>query len=156
MIKVLFVCLGNICRSPLAEAIFNQKVKEKGFSSLISSDSAGTANYHVGSDPDHRSVEVAHKHGVPIHHKGRQYGMSDASEFDYILAMDQNNYRDIIHTSGDRPEGLYLMRDFDNKGKGENVPDPYYGGRDGFQHVYDILDRSMDGLLDFIVKEHNL
>ncbi len=156
MIKVLFVCLGNICRSPLAEAVFNQKVKEKGLKNEISSDSAGTANYHVGHAPDHRSVEVAAKHSIPIQHEGRQYQLQDASEFDYILAMDDQNFRDIIHISGDKPEGLFKMRDFDTVNKGDNVPDPYYGGRDGFDHVFEMLDRSSDKLLDFIIEKHNL
>jgi protein-tyrosine phosphatase len=156
MIKVLFVCLGNICRSPLAEAVFNQKIKEKGLKNEISCDSAGTANYHVGHAPDHRSVEVAAKHSIPIQHKGRQYQLQDASDFDYILAMDNHNFRDIIHISGQRPEGLFKMRDFDPQGKGEDVPDPYYGGRDGFDLVFEMLDRASDDLLEFIINKHDL
>jgi len=156
MIKVLFVCLGNICRSPLAEAIFNQKVLERDLKGQIQSDSAGTANYHIGQDPDHRSIEAATNHGVPISHKGRQYHFNDAKEFDYILAMDKHNYRDIIHASASKPEGLYMMRDFDPNAKGDDVPDPYYGGKDGFENVYQILDRSIEHFLDFLIKEKGL
>jgi protein-tyrosine phosphatase len=156
MIKVLFVCLGNICRSPLAEAVFDQKIKEKGLSNQITSDSAGTAGYHIGQNPDHRSIAVANKHSIPINHKGRQYTLEDATEFDYILAMDDNNYRDIIHISADKPERLFKMRDFDVQSKGADVPDPYYGGRDGFEHVYEMLDRSSDQLLNMIIEKHNL
>lgn len=156
MINVLFVCLGNICRSPLAEAIFNQKVKEKGLADKIRCDSAGTANYHIGADPDRRSIETAIKHGIPIAHKGRQYQPGDAGIFDYILAMDENNFRDIVHISGKKPTGLFKMRAFDPKGKDENVPDPYYGGQDGFDLVYEMLDRSSDELLLHIAKKHDL
>lgn len=156
MIKIIFVCLGNICRSPLAEAIFLHKVTEKGLQNKISCDSAGTANYHIGEDPDSRSIEVAIKHGVPIQHKGKQFHHSDGDYFNYIMAMDQSNERNIIHELGYRHEGLYLMRDFDPEGKGEEVPDPYYGGKDGFEHVYQILNRSTERLLDFIIDKHNL
>tara|TARA_B100001245_G_C22723819_1_gene351622 strand:+ start:191 stop:661 length:471 start_codon:yes stop_codon:yes gene_type:complete len=156
MIKIIFVCLGNICRSPLAEAIFQHKVNQKGLQDKISSDSAGTANYHVGDDPDTRSIAVAVKHDVPIQHKGQQFHHTHGEEFDYIMAMDQSNHRNIIHELGYKHEGLFLMRDFDPDGKGEEVPDPYYGGADGFENVYQMLDRSCDELLEYIVKEHNL
>ncbi|VXD16592.1 low molecular weight protein-tyrosine-phosphatase [Marinoscillum sp. 108] len=156
MLNILFVCLGNICRSPLAEAIFNQKVKERGLNQSIKADSAGTASYHIGEDPDSRSIQVAVKHGVPIVHKGRQYHFKDAATFDYILAMDASNHRDIIHATSDRPEGLFLMRDFDPEGQGGDVPDPYYGGEDGFEKVFQILDRSIDAFLDFLVEKHHL
>lgn len=156
MIKVLFVCLGNICRSPLAEAIFKQRVIEKNLEDQIFTDSAGTANYHIGENPDHRSIAVAVEHGIPISHKGRQYKYQDALEFDYILAMDSNNFRDIIHLSAARPEGLFLMRDFDPEAKGADVPDPYYGGKDGFEQVYQMLDRSIEQLLEYIIQEQSL
>lgn len=154
MIKILFVCLGNICRSPLAEAVFNQKLKERGLENQIKADSAGTGDYHIGEDPDPRSIEVAKRHHVPISHKGRQYAMEDARQFDYILAMDASNHRNIIHTSAAKPEGLYLMRDFEPEDKGADVPDPYWSSEDGFEEVYQILDRSLDAFLEFLMEKH--
>ena len=155
-IKVLFVCLGNICRSPLAEAIFAHKVNQTELSEHLSTDSCGTAAYHIGASPDHRSIAVAQSHGVPIAHSGRQFIASDADEFQYILAMDQSNYRNIIHALSYKPEGLRLMRDFDPIGKGLDVPDPYYGENDGFDTVYEMLDRSIDELINQIRKDHNI
>lgn len=156
MINVLFVCLGNICRSPLAEAIFKHKVKEKHLKKLIDGDSVGTASYHIGENPDERSIQVSIKHGVPIAHKGRQLHHTDGKKFHYLLAMDASNYRNIIHALSEKHEGLYLMRDFDPEGTGEDVPDPYYGGSEGFENVYQILNRSIDTFLDFVIKKHGL
>lgn len=156
MIKILFVCLGNICRSPLAEAIFKQKVKERGLSEKIDAESAGTSNYHIGEDPDHRTIEVCVRNGIPIIHKGRQFRHPDGKVFDYIMAMDTSNQRNIIHELADKHQGLFLMRDFDEEGKGLDVPDPYYGGTDGFDEVYSILNRSLDAFLDYLIEKHSL
>lgn len=156
MIKIIFVCLGNICRSPLAEAICRQKIKALGWDEKVSCDSAGTANYHVGDDPDHRSVRVATDHGIPISHKGQQFTSSLAKEFDYWIAMDQSNLRNMIIVFGEKPENLLLMRDFDTQEKGADVPDPYYGGQDGFENVFQILDRSIDEFLNFLKEKHGL
>ncbi|MEP1032934.1 low molecular weight protein-tyrosine-phosphatase [Ekhidna sp.] len=156
MIKVLFVCLGNICRSPLAEAIFKKKVEIGGLSNKIHADSAGTANYHVGENPDPRTIEIAEKHGVPVDHKGQQFQKKHQSQFDYLLAMDHSNYRNMTVEMGSDPDKLMLMRDFDPHGKGQDVPDPWYGGMNGFEEVYQILDRSLDEFLDFLRKEHDL
>ncbi|MFY0605170.1 MAG: low molecular weight phosphotyrosine protein phosphatase [Cyclobacteriaceae bacterium] len=155
-LKVLFVCLGNICRSPLAEAVFAHKVNNLGLSNKIETDSCGTAAYHIGASPDHRSIAVANQHGIPITHAGRQFETSDAEEFQYILAMDQSNHRNIIHALSYKPEGLYLMRDFDPEGKGLDVPDPYYGENDGFEKVYEMLDRSIDELINHIRKHQDI
>ena len=156
MINVLFVCLGNICRSPLAEAIFRHKISEHGLQDKISCDSAGTANYHVGDSPDPRTVEVAGKHSIPIYHTGRQFRRADGEAFDYMFAMDSSNYRNMVDEMGEEPPHLYLMRHFDFEDKGADVPDPYYGSGDGFELVYQILDRSLNEFMAFVKKEHGL
>ncbi|MFK7951978.1 MAG: low molecular weight protein-tyrosine-phosphatase [Ekhidna sp.] len=150
MKKVLFVCLGNICRSPLAEAIFNEKIKQKGLSNQFKADSAGTANYHVGEQPDQRSIDISLSHDVPIDHKGQQFKKRLASQFDYLVAMDNSNLQNMISEIGSKPSFLFLMRDFDPDGKGLDVPDPYYGGLNGFENVYQILDRSIEELIVYL------
>lgn len=148
-IKVLFVCLGNICRSPLAEAIFKHKLNDRGLTNQIEADSCGTSNYHIGGSPDPRTIANAKKNGVSIDHCGRQLSVDDLAGFDYILAMDSSNFRNIHLVLKDEKHNpkIQMMRDYDPQGKGD-VPDPYYGGEKGFQEVFDILDRSMDGFLD--------
>ena len=148
------MCLGNICRSPLAEGIFDRLIAEKGLSGTICTDSAGTAAYHIGANPDSRSVSVAKVHGIRLNHRGRQFSESDFRNFDYILAMDRYNFQDIemLYTKKDRAS-LYLMRAFDPKGRGEDVPDPYYGGDQGFEEVYRMLVRSSEELLQTICEE---
>lgn len=154
MIKIIFVCLGNICRSPLAEAICRKKIKDLNLENSLSCDSAGTANYHVGDNPDPRSVSVSLDHGVPISHKGQQFLEPLAEEFDYWIAMDKANYRDMSDVLKGEPENLFLMRHFDNEYPDADVPDPYYGGDYGFEKVYQMLDRSIDELIVFIREKH--
>ena len=148
--KVLFVCLGNICRSPLAEAIFKHKIKGTALEQHVEADSCGTANYHIGSSPDHRTIANALKNGVTFNHAGRQLCDADFAAYDYILAMDNSNYQNILRVEGSRgyEAKVQLMRNFDPYGKGHEVPDPYYGGEAGFQEVFDILDRSMDVFIE--------
>ncbi|MCB0487555.1 MAG: low molecular weight phosphotyrosine protein phosphatase [Cyclobacteriaceae bacterium] len=148
MMKVLFVCLGNICRSPLAEAIFKHKVKSIDLDGSIYADSCGTAGYHIGELADPRTRANAQKNGVTITHRGRQLQSSDLEEFDYILAMDQSNLSNIKRLSNSElySEKIYLMRSFDPH-PGEEVPDPYYGDEKDFQQVFEILDRSIDHFL---------
>ncbi len=160
MINVLFVCLGNICRSPLAEAIFNQKIKTLGLDNKIKSDSAGTSRYHLQEPPDPRTIDVAKKHEIPISHLGRQIDTTDFDKFDYILAMDRENLDEILALKKyanlqNMPE-IHLMRSFDNQQSGKDVPDPYFGGNDGFEKVYQILNESIDNFLSFVQKENKL
>ncbi|HEY0655024.1 MAG TPA: low molecular weight protein-tyrosine-phosphatase [Chryseosolibacter sp.] len=150
--RVLFVCLGNICRSPLAEAIFKHKLKQRGLEKQIEADSCGTSNYHIGDNPDPRTLANAKKNGVSIDHCGRQLTAEDLDKFDYILAMDSSNFNNIHRLLKDekhKPK-IQMMRDYDPQGKGD-VPDPYYGGEKGFQEVFDILDRTLDQFLDKVV-----
>ena len=159
MVKVLFVCLGNICRSPLAEGIFKHLVDEAGLANIIDVDSAGTSGWHIGERPDPRSIDVGLEHGIVLNSFGRKAINHDFAEFDYIIAMDRNNYLDMKAMPGSRKNGaakLFLMRDFDDLGHGQDVPDPYYGGEDGFTHVFELLDRSCRNLLQEIRKTHHL
>lgn len=155
MKKILFVCLGNICRSPMAEAIFNHKVQEKGLGDVLNGDSAGTANYHVGDYPDPRTIETLSKKNIKIHHLGQQFVRNHAEEFDYLVAMDRSNKNNMMMELGDIPKRIYLMRDFDPI-EGGDVPDPYYGSINGFDQVYEILDRSIEDFISFLKKESNL
>lgn len=157
MKKILFVCLGNICRSPMAEAIFNDKIAKKGLESYFSADSAGTANYHVGESPDPRTVETVQKNNISISHRGQQFKRHHASEFHYLIGMDQSNINNMMRElRGSNEDQVFLMRDFDINGKGMDVPDPWFGGIGGFDEVYDILDRSIDEFIHFIKEENNI
>jgi protein-tyrosine phosphatase len=160
MIKVLFVCLGNICRSPLAEAIFNQKIKDLNLDTRISSDSAGTSRYHLQEPPDKRTIAVAHKHNLPIDHLGRQIDTTDFDDFDYILAMDRENMDEILalkkYANLQNMPQINLIREFDNKRSGEDVPDPYFGGADGFEKVYQMLDESIDNFIKHIKQDKGI
>lgn len=158
MIKVLFVCLGNICRSPVAEGIFAKLIKEKGLNHKVSCDSCGTANYHIGGSPDDRSSENARNNGLVLNHRARQFTKEDFENFDYILAMDAKNMAEIKALENQAKNATYtlmMMRDFDELGKGTDVPDPYYGGSGGFQDVFDILQRSNERLLDFVIDKES-
>ncbi len=156
MTKVLFVCLGNICRSPMAEAIFNRQLEERGLSHKINSDSAGTSNFHIGGNPDPRTIECSLENKTPIHHKARQVKASDYEAFDFILAMDRSNLSNIQALFKKEHPQLHLMREFDQQQGSLDVPDPYFGGMDGFQEVYDMLWRSIAKLIDHIVKVKGL
>jgi len=160
MIKVLFVCLGNICRSPLAEAIFNQKIKDLGLEKEVTSDSAGTSRYHLQEPPDKRTIEVAKKHNIPVNHLGRQIGTEDFDNFNYILAMDRDNMDEILalkkYANLQKMPEIELMRSFDDIKSGEDVPDPYFGGNDGFQLVYQILDESIDNFIKYIREQKRI
>jgi protein-tyrosine phosphatase len=146
--RILFVCLGNICRSPLAEAIFKAKAQKMGLSNTLFADSCGTANYHIGDSPDPRTVKNAQSNGIEIVHSGRQLSKRDLTDFDWIFAMDKANLEVILSHAQSEIEHskVKLIRDFDPVKSG-NVPDPYYGTEDDFQGVFSILDRTIDNLI---------
>jgi len=159
MINVLFVCLGNICRSPMAEAVFNGLLKEQHLQNQIQCDSAGTSDYHIGEAPDKRTMEVVLLKKLALAHKGRQFSADDFEAYNYIIAMDEDNKKNILRLESSATQKSYkvfLMREFEDKAQNLNVPDPYWSGTDGFIEVYEILWRSCQNLLDYIKKEHQL
>ncbi len=156
MVKVLFVCLGNICRSPTAEGVFSALVTAEGLSDRISMESAGTAAYHIGEPPDPRSQAAALKRGIDISgQQARRVRTDDFLEFDYLLAMDQDNHRNLLAIC---PPGLEhkvrLMLDYAETVDEQSVPDPYYVGGNGFEVVLDLIDNAAKGLLEDIRVKH--
>lgn len=150
-VRVLFVCLGNICRSPLAEGIFRHLSRQSDPEYTFEADSAGTGSWHVGEPPDPRSAEVAARHGIPLEGVARQIRLDDFHDFDLILAMDHDNLQEIerLRGSSETRATLALLREFDSEAEGDlNVPDPYYGGPDGFERVFELVHRSCRALLD--------
>ena len=148
-IRVLMVCLGNICRSPTAEAMLRKKVHEAGLDGRIEVDSAGTADYHVDSPPDRRAVAHGERRGLAMKNlRGRQVGRDDFERFDVILAMDEDNLADLrrIRPPGARARVALLLSYAPHAGARE-VPDPYYGGPDGFETVLDLVDAAADGFI---------
>lgn len=145
------VCLGNICRSPLAHGILEHKAKLNSLD--ISVDSAGTGTWHIGNKPDERSIEIAKKNGISIHdQRARQVSFQDLKEFDLIFAMDTTNYADIksLDLSEKYHHKIKLILNEIEGAKDKNVPDPYFGGREGFETVFKLLDRACDELINKI------
>lgn len=152
MIKVLFVCMGNICRSPTAEGVFRKLVEDQGLSHLIKTDSAGTHAYHVGNPPDTRAQATARGRGIDISDlRARQVRPMDYADFDYVLAMDEDNYQILRQQCPAEHSGrLRLFLEFAADLGVREVPDPYYGGSRGFEQVFDLVEAASNGLLDEI------
>ncbi len=158
MISILFVCMGNICRSPSGEAVMNALIKKYNLENQIKCDSAGTIAYHTGEPADARMQKHAAKRGYNLTSIARQIKYSDFEKFDYIIAMDKSNYSDLLHLDSEEKYGnkIFMMMQFANKFTEEEVPDPYYGGEQGFEYVLDLLEDACSGLLKFVVKKNNL
>jgi protein-tyrosine phosphatase len=158
-IGVLFVCLGNICRSPLAEGVFRQVVEREGLGRRFHIDSAGTSSYHTGSPPDPRTVSTAARRGLVLQHAARQIAEPDFRRFHYVVVMDGSN-RAKVERLAQRvfPEArIEMLRSFDPQADGElDVPDPYFGGDSGFDLVHDMVERACEALLARIREEHRL
>ncbi len=155
-INVLFVCMGNICRSPLAHGLFEDRVSKDGLSDRIMVDSAGTHAYHVGEPPDPRSQQTALRHGIDLsRQRARRVGLPDFETFDYILAMDRDNYRILMDSApAEQQHKIRLFLEFAPQRSEEEVPDPYYGGPDGFDRVYEMVEAASNGLMTDIHHQH--
>ncbi len=156
MIRVLFVCMGNICRSPTAEGVFWHLVEQAGLSMQIETDSAGTSDYQKGDPPDRRAQQAASKRGYDLSRiRARQVRPQDFHEFDHILAMDSKNLKDLraIYPDGGRAE-VALFLDFAHKVRTRDVPDPYYGGVQGFEVVLDLVEDAAHGFLQHLLERH--
>lgn len=158
MVKVLFVCLGNICRSPTAEGVFRKLVESEGLLKKIEIDSAGTHAYHVGETPDPRAQEAALRRGIDLSVlRGRKAIRSDIEQFDYILAMDDENYHNLISICPDgMEEKISLFMTYADSRPEEEVPDPYFGGTGGFDRVLDMVEEASSGLLQVIRSNHQM
>lgn len=153
----MFVCLGNICRSPLAEALFRHHVRENDLEDAFDIQSSGTGQWHVGQQADARMRETARARGVSLEeHRAQQFVEDHLDEFDHIFVMDKNNLHDVLYLD---PKDVYgskvrLFREFDPEPQDFQVPDPYYGGEQGFQNVFSIVNRTVENLLERLKEEH--
>ena len=153
--KILFVCLGNICRSPAAEGIFKKKIKERDLENLFVVDSAGTGGWHVGNLADRRMREAAISRGIELTSRSRKIDDNDLYEFDHILVMDKDNLNAVKSLIKDNTypinSKIKLILSYSKKSQLDEVPDPYYGGQKGFENVLDLLDDAIDELIDSLI-----
>jgi len=152
VIRLLFVCMGNICRSPTGEGVMRGLLREQGLEDVVAVDSAGTGDWHLGDPPDPRATAAAAARGVALAGAARQVTAADFEDHDLILAADRRNLRDLLAVApDDARDRIHLLREFDPASAGApdlDVPDPYYGGDDGFEHVLDLVEAACRGLLD--------
>lgn len=155
-VRVLFVCLGNICRSPTAHGVFESMAREVGLDGHIEVDSSGTGNWHVGHVPDERAVAEARQRGYDLSHlRARQVEVEDFRRFDIIVAMDHSNLTDLkVMQPEDSKAEVRLFLEFSPEAETDEVPDPYYGGVDGFAHVFQLIESASTGLLGHICENY--
>lgn len=151
-ISILFVCMGNICRSPTAEGVFRKVVMDAGLADRIHIESAGTHAYHTNEPPDRRAMAAAERRGFSlVDIRARLFDATDFERFDYIFAMDRDNLRLISEAAGEKPNAeIFLFLDFATGGRVSEVPDPYYGGASGFEHVLDLVEDASNRLLELM------
>lgn len=156
-VRVLFVCLGNICRSPSAEGVFRRLLEREGLESVVDVDSAGTHAYHVGSPPDARAQEAASRRGIDLSGlRGRRAGPEDIEAFDHVLAMDRENLTNLVSIAGGHASKIRLLMEYSERFEETEVPDPYYGGANGFERVLDMIEDASEGLLRELRRRHAL
>ena len=155
MLRILFVCLGNICRSPMAEGLFRRELERRGIDHLVEVDSAGTGSWHIGEPPDERAQRAIARRGVDISGlRGRQVKRADLDAFDLILAMDAENLSDLMALADEEQmQRIRLFMEFAPAMGTREVPDPYFGGEEGFEHVLDLLQEAARGLADHVEEE---
>ncbi len=155
MVRVLFVCMGNICRSPLAQGVFEDLVRREGLEDKVFVDSAGTGRWHVGSPPDERAQRSASSRGLDLSiQRARQVTPDDCRNFDYVLTMDQQNYRVVSALCRESSAEVRPFLDYASDRFETEVPDPFYGGPEGFEHVLDLVEEASEGLLKEIKEKH--
>lgn len=157
-VKIIFVCLGNICRSPLADGLMVHKLKERGLDSFFEIDSAGTYAGHAGEKADARMRSTAQKHNVELTSIARQFITEDFDHFDYIIVMDDSNYTNVTRIALDDEQisKVSKLRSFDNQASNKDVDDPYYGGISGFENCFQVVSESVDNFIDQLTKNHNI
>jgi protein-tyrosine phosphatase len=154
MVRVLFVCMGNICRSPIAQGVFEDLLRREGLERVVFVDSAGTGSWHIGSPPDERAQRSASRRGLDLSsQRARRISVDDCVNFDYILTMDEDNYRTVAHLCRGRA-AVRPFLDFAAASPEREVPDPYYGGPEGFERVLDLVEDASEGLLQDIRERH--
>ena len=153
-VRINFVCLGNICRSPMAEAMFKHYVLQQGMLEHFEISSSGTGAYHIGNNADERTNKICKRHGVAINHRAQQFTQAMVNEFDFVIAMDETNRLNLQRLGVSKE--LHLLRSFEASKNNLNVPDPYYGNIDDFQEVYEIIQACIPALYDYILKIRKL
>jgi protein-tyrosine phosphatase len=158
-IRIQFVCLGNICRSPLAKVVFRDKVEAHGLGDHFEIHSSGTGNWHVGDKADERMRRTAQRNDLSLEdHRASQFQAEDLAAYDHIFVMDKSNLNDVLHLDENDEHGgkVRLFREFDPQPDDYQVPDPYHGGRQGFENVFDIVERTSEMLLHRLIEEYDL